>query len=102
MFPFREAGSGEANRQQTLADDVTFSGIGLHTGARVKCRLFPAPPDHGLIFRAGEERIPARLEFVVESTRCSALGINGTYVATVEHLLAALSGLKVDNALIEV
>ena len=38
----------------------------------------------------------------VESTRCSALGVNGTYVATVEHLLAALSGLKVDNALIEV
>lgn len=102
MYPFREPGSGEANRQQTLADDVSFSGIGLHTGARVRCRVFPAPTDHGIVFRSGRERIPARLEFVVDSTRCSALGHNGTHVATVEHLLAALSGLKVDNALIEV
>src|SRR5205823_6459882 len=102
MFPHRELGGGEMIRQQTLADDVTFSGIGLHTGARVACRVCAAPADHGLVFLSGTSRIPARLEFVVESTRCSALGDGRTQVATVEHLLAALAGLKVDNALIEV
>jgi len=102
MLPYREGRGGEPIRQQTLADDVTFSGIGLHTGARVKCRAFPAPADHGIVFLSGTSRIPARLESVVESTRCSALGDGQTQIATVEHLLAALTGLKIDNALIEV
>src|SRR4051794_23018086 len=102
MFPYREARGGELIRQQTLADDVTFSGIGLHTGARVRCWVFPAPAGHGIVFRSGTSRIPARLESVVESTRCSALGDGQTQIATVEHLLAALTGLRIDNALIEV
>ena len=57
MLPYREPRGGDLIRQQTLADDVTFSGIGLHTGARVKCRVFPAPADHGIVFRSGASRI---------------------------------------------
>jgi len=85
-------------RQQTLAQEVTFSGIGLHSGASVRCTVEPAPADHGLVFYSRGVRIPACLESAVDSTRCSALRVGDTQIATVEHLLAALAGLRIDNA----
>lgn len=90
-----------APRQQTLASEVTFSGVGLHTGAEVSCRVLPAPPNHGIVFTSQGVRIPASIDSVVESTRCSALSAHGVQIATVEHLLAALAGLRIDNVLIE-
>ncbi len=102
MSPAREATTTSLPRQQTLASPAFFSGVGLHTGAEVSCAVHPAPEDHGVVFFAGAARIPATLESVVPSTRCSALSANGTQIATVEHLLAALAGLRIDNARVEV
>lgn len=92
--------------QKTLAGQAEVSGIGLHTGRRSRVRILPAPPDHGLLLRRTDRRppvdIPARAAFLVGSERCTALGAGGASVLTVEHLLAALAGLEVDNALVEV
>jgi UDP-3-O-[3-hydroxymyristoyl] N-acetylglucosamine deacetylase len=102
MTAFREGCEAGQSRQQTLASSVTFTGVGLHTGARVRCDVRPAPPDFGIVFYSRGIRIPVRIDSVVDSTRCSALGSEGAVIATVEHLLAALAGLRIDNAHVEV
>jgi UDP-3-O-[3-hydroxymyristoyl] N-acetylglucosamine deacetylase len=93
-------------RQRTLATPVTTSGIGLHTGNQVSLRLCPAPPESGVVFRRVDlvppQDIPARPENVGATTLSTSLDRAGYRVATVEHLLAALAGLGVDNALVEV
>ncbi|RMF11911.1 MAG: UDP-3-O-[3-hydroxymyristoyl] N-acetylglucosamine deacetylase [Candidatus Dadabacteria bacterium] len=92
--------------QETVEDAVCFSGRGVHGGA--PCRVFvrPAPVDHGIVFRRidlpGEPRIPARVEHVVSTTLATTLGVGEATVGTVEHLLSALLGLGIDNALIDV
>ncbi len=92
-------------QQQTLRDAVRFSGIGLHSGNRVNLTLLPAPADTGLRFRRvdleNRPEIPARLEHVVETTRSTTLANGSVKVQTVEHVLAALTGCGVDNAVIE-
>lgn len=88
--------------QQTLARSVTFEGVGLHTGAPARVTVHPAPADHGLVFQVGDVRIPALAEFVTDTSRCTVLSHQGAQVSTVEHLLAALSGYWIDNALIRV
>lgn len=92
--------------QKTLAQPLSFSGIGLHSGRRVDVTLYPASANQGLRFiRAdlpGRPQIRAHYSRVVDTTRATSLGENGATLATVEHLLAALGGLGVDNALIEV
>src|SRR5262249_30154933 len=102
MFLTSERCHAGGPRQQTLASEAAFAGVGLHTGARVRCRVRPAPADHGLVLSSRGVRIPVSIDSVVDSTRCSALGTRQVHVATVEHLLAALAGLRIDNALIEV
>jgi len=92
--------------QKTLAQPLNFSGIGLHSGRRVEVTLYPAAANQGLRFirtdLPGRPQIRAHYSRVVDTTRATSLGENGTTLATVEHLLAALGGLGVDNALIEV
>jgi len=92
--------------QKTLAQPVTFRGIGLHSGQQVQVTLYPATANRGLRFvRAdlpGRPQIQAHYSRVVDTNRATSLGENGATLATVEHLLAALGGLGVDNALIEV
>jgi len=92
--------------QKTLAQPVSFSGIGLHSGRRVEVTLYPAAANQGLRFvrtdLPGRPQIRAHYSRVVDTTRATSLGENGTTLATVEHLLAALGGLGVDNAMIEV
>jgi UDP-3-O-acyl-N-acetylglucosamine deacetylase len=102
MFPSSERCHAGGPRQQTLAGEAAFAGVGLHTGAQVRCRVRPAPSDHGLVLLSRGACIPVSIDSVVDSTRCSALGAGNVHVATVEHLLAALAGLRIDNALIEV
>jgi UDP-3-O-[3-hydroxymyristoyl] N-acetylglucosamine deacetylase len=91
--------------QKTLKREIVLEGPGLHTGRTVKMRALPASPDSGLVFvRVDQDRyeIPARREFL-ETTRLSTtLARNGIRIGTVEHLLAALTGLGIDNARIEV
>lgn len=92
--------------QRTIDRSVTCSGIGLHTGQTATLRLHPAPEDHGLLFvRTDLKRsapIRATAEQVVSTAFSTSLGREGAGVQTVEHLLAACAGLRIDNLLIEV
>jgi UDP-3-O-acyl-N-acetylglucosamine deacetylase len=88
--------------QQTLRSEARFSGIGLHTGKPAQVVVAPAPVDHGLVFVVGGQRIPATAEYVGDTTRCSTLRAGDQVIHTVEHLLAALYALGVDNAEIHI
>ena len=92
--------------QSTLSIPVSCEGIGLHSGEAVSLKIWPAPPDHGIVFVRTDlkrpELIPARCENIRSTQNASTLGVNGTRVATVEHLLAAFYGLQIDNAVVEV
>jgi UDP-3-O-acyl N-acetylglucosamine deacetylase len=89
--------------QTTLRDAVAFEGAGLHTGAPARVRLLPAPAGHGLRFRLNDAvEFPARADYVVDTLRCTVVGSGEHRVSTVEHLLSALLGCGIDNALIAV
>jgi UDP-3-O-[3-hydroxymyristoyl] N-acetylglucosamine deacetylase len=95
-------------RQTTLASEISLTGTGVHSGAPVSITLCPADGDTGIRFLlsngdADGTEIAADPRSVTGVTLCTVLGDgNGASIATVEHLLAALSGLGVDNALIEI
>jgi UDP-3-O-[3-hydroxymyristoyl] N-acetylglucosamine deacetylase len=92
-------------KQTTLAQAVETHGVGLHTAVPVQIRLVPAPPDTGYVFRRtdlGGFEIPATVESVAHCGYATTLMRTGVMLSTVEHLLAALRGLNVDNAYIEV
>jgi len=92
-------------KQTTLKQAVDTFGIGLHTAVPVHLRLLPAPPDSGYVFRRtdlGGFEIPATVESVAHCGYATTLMRTGVMLSTVEHLLAALRGLGVDNAFIEV
>jgi UDP-3-O-[3-hydroxymyristoyl] N-acetylglucosamine deacetylase/3-hydroxyacyl-[acyl-carrier-protein] dehydratase len=94
------------SQQQTLRQSVSFTGIGLHSGNKVTMTLLPAPPDSGLRFRRvdldGKPEIEARIENVSQTNRSTTIAKGSAKVQTVEHILAALAGYGVDNAVIEV
>jgi UDP-3-O-[3-hydroxymyristoyl] N-acetylglucosamine deacetylase len=93
-------------RQRTLKSLVRASGVGLHTGQKVRIALRPAPPDTGIVFRrvdlASPVDIPARAELVGEARLASTLVKGQVKVHTVEHLMSALSGLGIDNAYVDI
>lgn len=92
-------------KQHTINDIITLSGVGLHTGKKVTVTVEPAPENHGYKFQRidveGEPIIPADADLVVSTDRGTTLEKNGVQVNTTEHLLAALYGMQVDNALIK-
>lgn len=88
--------------QRTLAERVTIRGTGLHSGDRVEVVLHPAEEDAGIVFLGGGERVAGLVSNVVGTARGTTLGRNGTSFATVEHLMAALRGLGIDNSCVEV
>ena len=92
-------------RQRTLKSLVSATGVGLHTGQKVRMTLRPAQPDTGIVFRRldlpAAPEIPARADLVGETRLCSCLVSGGTKIYTVEHLMSALSGLGVDNAYVD-
>jgi UDP-3-O-[3-hydroxymyristoyl] N-acetylglucosamine deacetylase len=94
--------------QKTLKTPIGCAGIGLHSGARVSLTLYPAPPSHGIVFRRTDVPgdaaiIPATWQNVIDTQLCTVLGNKqGTRLGTVEHLMAALYGCQIDNALIEI
>jgi UDP-3-O-[3-hydroxymyristoyl] N-acetylglucosamine deacetylase len=102
----REAFGLSMLRQRTLGTAVSCTGIGLHSGDKVTVTLRPAHPDHGIVFYrtdlASSPPIPARIDRVVDSRRATTLGVDDVRIATVEHLLAALCGMGVDNVRVEV
>jgi len=91
--------------QQTLNRAASFSGIGLHSGNRVNMTILPAPANSGVRFRRvdleGKPEIEARVENVSETNRSTTLAKGNVKVHTVEHVLAALAGFGIDNAIIE-
>ncbi len=89
-------------KQKTLKSELTFEGVGLHSGEKSKITLKPAPEDHGIVFRVDGVEIPAHVDFVSQVTRGTDLSRDGKTVKTVEHLLSALVGMQVYNVLIEV
>ena len=92
--------------QKTIAKEATFSGIGLHTGNLTTINFKPAPPDAGITFHRvdlpGKPAIKADIDHVVDVSRGTTIGLNGVKVHTVEHVLAAVAGLNIDNLDIEV
>lgn len=93
------------SNQQTLKQNVSYSGIGLHSGNRVNMTFLPAPANSGIRFRRvdldGKPEIEARIENVVETTRSTTLAKGNVKVHTVEHVLSAFAGLGIDNAVVE-
>ncbi|MGQ9689513.1 MAG: UDP-3-O-acyl-N-acetylglucosamine deacetylase [Desulfobaccales bacterium] len=92
--------------QKTIARPVSLTGIGLHSGLPVTLALLPAAANQGLKFirtdLPGRPQVRAHFSRVVDTTRATTLGEGQATLATVEHLLSALSGLGIDNAVIEV
>jgi UDP-3-O-[3-hydroxymyristoyl] N-acetylglucosamine deacetylase len=94
--------------QTTLGTSVVFEGIGLHSGEPVRMVVRPAPSDHGIIFRRTDvpgrnPRIPALWNHVTPSKLCTVIeNADGVSVSTIEHVMAALAGLGILNALIEI
>jgi len=95
-------------RQHTISREIQLTGTGVHSGAPVTMVMHPASVDTGLRFLVSRRgrivaEIPAHVEAVKNLTLCTVIGDDqGTTVGTVEHLLAALRGLGVDNCLIEI
>ncbi len=92
--------------QRTISRIVEYSGIGLFTGEKVKIRFKPSPANTGIIFVRsdieGHPKVPASTEMLYDTKRLVTLNKNGVEVKSVEHVMAALAGLGIDNVEIEV
>ncbi len=92
--------------QHTIQDEISISGAGLHTGQSVTMRIKRGAPNTGIVFQRVDlplkPTVKADVDFVVETNRSTTLEHNGARVSTIEHLMAALVGMQVDNALIEI
>jgi UDP-3-O-[3-hydroxymyristoyl] N-acetylglucosamine deacetylase len=99
----------KSSYQTTLRRSVSVGGYGVHSAAPAQLVLHPAEPDSGIAFlrtglpNGGERLLKARRSNVTHTALCTILGdASGTTVSTVEHLMAALSGLQIDNVLVEI
>lgn len=93
------------HKQQTIKKSVTLSGVGLHTGVQTNMTFLPAKPNHGIKFQRidlpGMPIIDADCDRVVDVSRGTTIEQSGARVSTIEHTLAALVGLEIDNVLIQ-
>jgi len=87
--------------RRTLAKPFSLAGTGLHSGEPCAIEAKPAPSGTGVTFLVGNTTIPARAEHVVDTARCTAIGKSGVWIGTVEHLMAALMWMGVDDCLVE-
>ncbi len=92
--------------QQTLGNVVSVSGVGLHSGQPTSLSIHPAPSNTGLVFRqindGTAESCPVNIKFLHSTDLCTALCFSDLHVQTIEHLLAALGGMEIDNVYLEV
>ena len=92
--------------QKTISKKAAYSGVGVHSGQVVHLSVHPAPVNHGIQFMRTDlpDRpcISARFNKVVDTSLATVIGDNGFIISTIEHLMAAFSGLGIDNALVEV
>ena len=93
-------------KQRTLRDEVNCTGIGLHSGEKVRLSIKPAPPNSGITFirkdLPNRHVIKAHFENVIDTNMSTTIGYNGSKISTVEHLMAAFFGVGIDNAMVEV
>ena len=98
------------SRQQTIAGEIVFGGVGVHTGADVCARLLPAPEDSGIIFRRTDLQselrsvtdVPAHIDNVCDDLLATTImNTARTQISTIEHLMAAFHGLGIDNVCVE-
>jgi UDP-3-O-[3-hydroxymyristoyl] N-acetylglucosamine deacetylase len=93
-------------KQRTLNNSVHATGIGVHTGDKVYLTLSPAPINTGIVFRRTDlnpvMEIPAKVEYIADTTLSTCLENQGARVSTVEHILSALAGLGIDNLYVDV
>ena len=93
-------------QQRTIKQPASVSGVGLHTGSVATMTFRPAPEDTGIRFRridmGGSPEIPADVDHVVDISRGTTIGTGDARVHTIEHVMAALVGLEVDNCIIEI
>jgi UDP-3-O-[3-hydroxymyristoyl] N-acetylglucosamine deacetylase len=89
--------------QTSIRKSASCEGVGLHTGVPVTMALRPAPPDHGVVFVVGPERtaVPVAPESLLNGHYATTIGAAGIQIQTVEHLLAAVRALGIDNLLVE-
>lgn len=92
-------------KQRTLKNMIHLTGVGVHTGQKVLLTLKPADEDSGIVFRRTDcspvVEIPARAEYVGDTSFCTTLMKDGVRVGTIEHLMSALKGLEIDNLIVE-
>jgi UDP-3-O-[3-hydroxymyristoyl] N-acetylglucosamine deacetylase/3-hydroxyacyl-[acyl-carrier-protein] dehydratase len=92
-------------KQQTIQQSVSLSGVGLHTGVQTKMTFVPAKPNHGIKFQRidlpGSPTVDADCDNVVDVSRGTTIEQSGARVSTIEHTLAALVGLEIDNVMIQ-
>ncbi|KAK3604248.1 hypothetical protein CHS0354_002056 [Potamilus streckersoni] len=92
--------------EKTIKSSAAISGIGIHAGKYVNMVLHPAPDNHGIVFNkktaAGNILIPASYQYAVESELCTTIVRDGEHIRTIEHLMAALSAMEIDNVLIDI
>ena len=89
------------NNQYTISNEISFSGIGLHSGKLVKIRLMPAKENNGINFIFKKKKIKASWSNSEISQLCTKIKFNEIYLSTIEHLMSALSGLNITNLKIE-
>src|SRR5690554_1370771 len=93
-------------KQRTIKAPLTIAGVGLHTGQQVTMTLHPAPENHWYRFRrvdlADQPIVLADADNVTDTSRGTTISQNGASVSTIEHLLASLVAMEIDNILIEI
>ncbi len=96
----------EVIRQCTIKNPVTISGVGLHTGVLTNLTFKPAPENHGYKFQridlSGQPIVEADVDNVTDTDRGTTISKNGAKISTIEHVLAALAGMEIDNVLMEI
>ena len=93
--------------QSTIAKEVSFSGVGVHTGNKVNINILPSAPNSGIIFKRVDLKhnniVVPNFENVSEATLCTTISNDfGVKISTIEHLMAAFLGLGVDNVVVEI
>ncbi|MDZ4122093.1 MAG: UDP-3-O-acyl-N-acetylglucosamine deacetylase, partial [Candidatus Cloacimonadaceae bacterium] len=92
--------------KHTIGGEVSYTGIGLHSGEISTIRFKPAAKDEGIVFirvdLPDKPEIPADIDHVVDISRGTTIGIKNATVGTIEHVLSAIKGLNIDNIRIEI
>lgn len=98
--------SSSKNKQKTIKNYVSIEGLGLFTGCKSSVTLCPAPENTGVVFKRTDlptaPIIPAHVDFIYKTPRCTILGNEDAYVQSVEHILSAVRAYEIDNLVIEI